>query len=129
VDILAHPSIGGFVSHCGWNSTLESIWFDVPIATWPLYAEQQFNAFLMIVEFGLAIEIQMNYRKEFNMDGCEIVSAEEIEKGIRCLMEIDIKKREKLKEISEKSRKALMKDGSSYTWLDRVIQDMIDNMP
>jgi hypothetical protein len=71
----------------------------------------------------------MNYRKEFNMDACEIVSAEEIEKGIRCLMEIDIKKKEKLKEISEKSRKALMKDGSSYTWLDRVVQDMIDNMP
>ncbi|KAJ6991894.1 anthocyanidin 3-O-glucosyltransferase 6 isoform X2 [Populus alba x Populus x berolinensis] len=125
VDILAHPSIGGFVSHCGWNSTLESIWFDVPMATWPLYAEQQFNAFLMIVEFRLAIEIQVNYR----MDDCEIVRAGEIEKGIRGLMEFDIKKREKLKEISENSRKALMKDGSSSTWLDRVIQDMIDNMP
>jgi hypothetical protein len=124
VDILAHPSIGGFVSHCGWNSMLESIWFDVPIATWPLYAEQQFNAFLMIVEFGLAIEIQVNYR----MDDCEIVRAEEIEKRIRGLMEFDIKKREKLKEISENSRKALMKDGSSYTWLGRLIQDMIDNM-
>jgi hypothetical protein len=103
---------------------LESIWFDVPIATWPLYAEQQFNAFLMIVEFGLAIEIQVNYR----MDDCEIVRAEEIEKRIRGLMEFDIKKREKLKEISENSRKALMKDGSSYTWLGRLIQDMIDNM-
>ncbi|KAG6770979.1 hypothetical protein POTOM_022322 [Populus tomentosa] len=125
LDILAHPSIGGFVSHCGWNSTLESIWFDVPMATWPLYAEQQFNAFLMIVEFRLAIEIQVNYR----MDDCEIVRAGEIEKGIRGLMEFDIKKREKLKEISETSRKALMKDGSSSTWLDRVIQDMIDNMP
>ncbi|KAJ6912236.1 anthocyanidin 3-O-glucosyltransferase 6 isoform X2 [Populus alba x Populus x berolinensis] len=125
VDILGHPSIGGFVSHCGWNSTLESIWFDVPMATWPMYAEQQFNAFLMIVEFGLAIEIQVNYR----MDDCEVVRAAEIEKGIRGLMEFDIKKREKLKEISEKSRKALMKDGSSSTWLDRVIQDMIDNMP
>ncbi|XP_011002417.1 PREDICTED: anthocyanidin 3-O-glucosyltransferase 2-like, partial [Populus euphratica] len=124
VDILAHPSIGGFVSHCGWNSTLESIWFDVPIATWPLYAEQQFNAFLMIVEFGLATEIQMNYR----MDACQIVRAEEIEKGIRGLMEIDLKKREKLKEISESSRKALMNDGSSYTWLGHLIQDMIDNI-
>ncbi|KAJ6912238.1 hypothetical protein NC651_014812 [Populus alba x Populus x berolinensis] len=61
--------------------------------------------------------------------GHRFLWAEEIEKGVRCLMEIDIKKKEKLKELSEKSRKALMKDGSSSTWLDRVIQDMIDNMP
>ncbi|XVF71126.1 hypothetical protein PTKIN_Ptkin12aG0010700 [Pterospermum kingtungense] len=40
VAILSHHAIGGFVSHCGWNSMLESIWFGVPITTWPLYAEQ-----------------------------------------------------------------------------------------
>ena len=38
-QVLAHQATGGFVSHCGWNSTLESIYFGVPIATWPLYAE------------------------------------------------------------------------------------------
>ncbi|CAK7345192.1 unnamed protein product [Dovyalis caffra] len=128
VDILAHPSVRGFVSHCGWNSILESIWFGVPIATWPIFAEQQFNAFQMIVEFGLAEEIRMNNRKEFNMDDFEIVNAEDIEKGIKCLMELDNDKRGKLKEMSEKSRKALMNGGSSYTWLGHLTQDMIDNM-
>ncbi|XP_039172478.1 putative UDP-glucose flavonoid 3-O-glucosyltransferase 3 [Eucalyptus grandis] len=59
---LAHPAIGVFISHCGWNSTLESIWFGVVVATWPLYAEQQFNAFELVVEPGLAVEIKMDYR-------------------------------------------------------------------
>ncbi|CAK7345164.1 unnamed protein product [Dovyalis caffra] len=131
IDILSHSCIGGFVSHCGWNSVLESIWFDVPIATIPLYAEHQLSAFQMIVELGLAVEIKMDYRLDFfNTEGNEsVITAKEIERGIRCLMEFDPEKRKKLKEMSEKSRKAWMSGGSSYTWLNRLIQDMIDDMP
>ncbi|XP_034899068.1 anthocyanidin 3-O-glucosyltransferase 2-like [Populus alba] len=129
-DILAHPSVGGFVSHCGWNSILESIWFGVPIAAWPLYAEQQLNAFQMIVELGLGVEIKMDYRREFISDGKEdVISAGEIERGVRCLMELCDEKREKLKEMSRKSRKALENGGSSFTWLGRFIQDMADHLP
>ncbi|KAJ6426148.1 hypothetical protein OIU84_026683 [Salix udensis] len=131
IDILGHPSVGGFVSHCGWNSVLESIWFGVPIATWPLYAEQQFNAFTLIVEMGLGVEIKMDYRSEFHLDGDEnnIVSAGEIERGVRCLMELDNGKRERLKEMSGKSRKALESGGTSSTWLGRFIQDVVGHQP
>ncbi|KAI5339873.1 hypothetical protein L3X38_019146 [Prunus dulcis] len=60
VAILAHPTIGGFVSHCEWNSMLESLWYGVPIAMWP-------------------------------MKGSEVVvSAEEIGRGIREVMEKDM---------------------------------------
>ncbi|KAJ6753661.1 GLYCOSYLTRANSFERASE [Salix purpurea] len=130
VDILGHPSVGGFVSHCGWNSILESVWFGVPIATWPLFAEQQFNAFQIVVEMGLGVEIKMDYRKEFNSDGNDdIVGAGEIERGVRCLMELDNEKRERLKEMSGKSRKALESGGTSSTWLGRFIQDVVDRQP
>ncbi|CAK7345180.1 unnamed protein product [Dovyalis caffra] len=64
VDVLAHPSVGGFVSHCGWNSILESIWFGVPVAAWPLHGDEQFNAFQIIIELELGVEIKMDYRKE-----------------------------------------------------------------
>ncbi|KAF2305934.1 hypothetical protein GH714_008988 [Hevea brasiliensis] len=107
VAILAHAAIGGFVSHCGWNSILESIWFGVPIATWPMYAEQQFNAFLMVTELGLGVEIKMDYRRESEI----IVSAQDIERGIRCVMEHDSEIRKRVKEMSENSKKALKDDG------------------
>ncbi|XP_021907433.1 anthocyanidin 3-O-glucosyltransferase 2-like [Carica papaya] len=130
VAVLAHPSIGGFVTHCGWNSILESVWFGVPMAAWPLYAEQQFNAFHMVVELGLAVEIKMDYRKDYAILGLqeERVSAEVIEKGIRCLMEEDNDARKKVKEMSEISRKALMDGGSSHAVLGQFIEDVMNNI-
>ena len=56
-EVLGHKAIGGFVSHCGWNSILESLWFGVPIVTWPIYAEQQINAFQMARDLGLGVEL------------------------------------------------------------------------
>ncbi|KAI3412348.1 UDPGT domain-containing protein [Psidium guajava] len=54
-EILAHKSVGGFVSHCGWNSTLESIVNGVPMVAWPLYAEQGMNAAMLVEKLGMAV--------------------------------------------------------------------------
>ncbi|RCU28216.1 hypothetical protein DVA69_17590, partial [Acinetobacter baumannii] len=55
VDILSHPSIGGFWSHCGWNSSLESMTNGVPMMVWPRYAEQRMNATMLTEELGVAV--------------------------------------------------------------------------
>lgn len=127
--VLSHPAVGGFVSHCGWNSLLESVWCGVPIATWPLYAEQQINAFWAIKELGIAAEIRMDYK--FGGLGSNeednIVTAEEIRNGIMEIMSNgDI--REKVKEMKEMSRKAVMEGGSSYTALSTVMKAVIDTI-
>ncbi|KAF8041583.1 hypothetical protein BT93_A0239 [Corymbia citriodora subsp. variegata] len=128
--VLAHPAIGGFVSHCGWNSTLESIWFGMAVAAWPLYAEQQFNAFELVVELGLAVEIKMDYRKDFRTESEFVVTAEEIEGGIKKLIEeVGSERRKKVKEVSEKSQKAVVEGGSSYLSLGRLVDDILNNMP
>lgn len=68
---------------------LENLWFGVPTATWPLYAEQQMNAFEMVVELGLTVEIKMDYRRQFGFPHNMLVKAGELERGIRPLMEQD----------------------------------------
>ncbi|XP_009790790.1 anthocyanidin 3-O-glucosyltransferase 6-like [Nicotiana sylvestris] len=131
VTVLSHPAVGGFVSHCGWNSVLESVCCGVPIAAWPLYAEQQMNAFLLVKELGLAVEIRMDYVKDFEGKiPVDIVTAEEIEGAIKKLMadgeENEVRK--KVKEMQEKSRVAMKEGGSSYTSLRLLIEDFISNI-
>ncbi|XP_020547375.1 UDP-glycosyltransferase 71E1-like, partial [Sesamum indicum] len=98
--VLSHPTVGGFVSHCGWNSVLESVWCGVPMAVWPLSAEQQANAFLLVKEFEMAVEIKMDYKKNANV----IVGRETIEKAIRQLMDPENEIRVKVRALKEKSR-------------------------
>ncbi|RXH98683.1 hypothetical protein DVH24_011008 [Malus domestica] len=119
-QILAHQSIGGFTSHCGWNSIFESLWYGVPIATWPIYAEQQMNAFEMVKELRLAIEIRLDYR-----EGSDLVMGEEVDISIKRLMNGGDVVRGRVKEMREKSRIALMENGSSYQALGVLIRNLV----
>ena len=125
VEVLAHEAVGGFVSHCGWNSILESLWHGVPIAAWPIYAEQQINAFRLVKELELAVELKMDYRLE---DSDKIVMSDEIEKAIRRLMDAENPIRKRIKEMSEMSRKAGMEGGgSSVISIGKLIEDVMIN--
>ncbi|XP_074294339.1 anthocyanidin 3-O-glucosyltransferase 2-like [Silene latifolia] len=130
VAVLANQAIGGFVSHCGWNSILESIWFGVPLATWPIYSEQQLNAFTLVKELGLAVEIKVDFRWDFmKQKGNYLVKAEEVEDGVRKLMSMDDEMKRKVREMSEKSRKVLQTDkGYSRDSLIRFIAEIDENV-
>lgn len=126
VEILAHKAVGSFVSHCGWNSIVESLWFGVPIVTWPMYAEQQLNAFMMVKELKLAVEMKLDYRVLVD----ELVSANEIETAIRCVMNKDDNLvRKRVIDVSQMVQKATMNGGSSYTATAKIIQDVTGIKP
>ncbi|XP_073129153.1 anthocyanidin 3-O-glucosyltransferase 2-like [Henckelia pumila] len=125
--VLSHPAVGGFVSHCGWNSTLESVWCGVPVATFPLLAEQQLNAFQLVKELGMAEAIRVDYNKD-SVGEEEIVGSEEIEAAIRRLMAVDGSSgvREKVRNMQKESRLCLKEGGSSYNAQISFLEDLVD---
>ncbi|XP_027118165.1 anthocyanidin 5,3-O-glucosyltransferase-like [Coffea arabica] len=80
VDVLNHGSVGGYVTHCGWNSVLEAVCAGVPIVGWPLYAEQRLNRLFLVEEMKLALPMDESTEGGF-------VKAAEIEKRVRGLMD------------------------------------------
>ncbi|CAK9165799.1 unnamed protein product [Ilex paraguariensis] len=64
-QILSHGSTGGFLTHCGWNSTLESVVSGIPLIAWPLYAEQKMNAVMLTDDMKVAL------RPKIDENGCD----------------------------------------------------------
>ncbi|KAF8044100.1 hypothetical protein BT93_A2165 [Corymbia citriodora subsp. variegata] len=108
VEVLSHPSVGGFVTHCGWNSVLEAVCAGVPMLAWPLYAEQGHNKVVLVQEMRIALPV------DESEDGW--VSSEEVEKRVRELMESDEGKmvRERVLVVKEEAKAALSPGGSSW---------------
>ncbi|KAK4412931.1 Zeatin O-glucosyltransferase [Sesamum alatum] len=117
LEILGHPSTGGFISHCGWNSCIESISMGVPIAAWPMHSDQPRNAVLITKVLRIGVEIKDWNRRD------EVVSSREVEKGVRRLMASaegdEIRKR--AQELGDAVRKSVMKGGVSNMEMDDFI--------
>ncbi|KAH7849671.1 hypothetical protein Vadar_021255 [Vaccinium darrowii] len=62
--VLAHSSIGGFLTHCGWNSTLESISSEVPMLCWPFFGDQQTNCWYCCGRWGIGMEINNDVKRD-----------------------------------------------------------------
>ncbi|XP_054795550.1 7-deoxyloganetin glucosyltransferase-like [Prosopis cineraria] len=103
--VLGHGSVGGFLSHCGWNSMLESISEGVPLVCWPFFAEQQMNCFYACKRWGIGLEMEEG-----------VVKREKVERLVRELMEGERgkKMREKALEWKLRAQAATLPGGSSY---------------
>ncbi|XP_028786425.1 UDP-glycosyltransferase 88F5-like [Neltuma alba] len=114
--ILRHESVGGFVTHCGWNSVLEAVSYGVPMVAWPLYAEQNLNSVIMVKEMKVAIPI---ISEEAARDGSKLglVVAEEVERRVKELMEFEEGKilRQRSLEMKARAIAAWSSGGSSST--------------
>ncbi|XP_028777125.1 UDP-glycosyltransferase 73C5-like [Neltuma alba] len=130
VLILSHPAIGGFITHCGWNSTLEAICGGVPMVTWPLFGDQFCNEKLVVqilqVAVSVGVESPMIWGEE-NKIGV-LVKKEDIEKAIDKLMdetEEGEERRRRARKLAEMAKNAVEEGGSSYSNVDLLIQDIM----
>jgi hydroquinone glucosyltransferase len=115
IQVLSHGSTGGFLTHCGWNSTLESIVHGVPLIAWPLYAEQKTNAVLLSAGLKVALRPEV--------DGNGLVGREEIAKVVKDLMqgEEGATIRNRMKDLKEAAAKAVSEEGSSTKSLHELV--------
>ena len=121
--ILDHEAVGGFVTHCGWNSTLEGVSAGLPMVTWPVSAEQFFNEKFVtqILRIGVAVGAQQWAR--FVGDS---IKSEAIEKAvIRIMVGVEAEEiRSRARELGKKAKKAVEEGGSSYSDLNSLIGEL-----
>ncbi|CAO2178368.1 unnamed protein product [Urochloa humidicola] len=118
VDVLEHPATGAFVTHCGWNSTLEAIVAGVPTLCWPLGAEQKMNKVFMTEDMGIGVELE-GYNTGF-------VVAEEIEAKVKLVLESEEGKelRERAAGLKKEAAEALEDGGSSRVAFLQFLSDV-----
>ncbi|XP_020182253.1 hydroquinone glucosyltransferase-like [Aegilops tauschii subsp. strangulata] len=115
VRVLAHPATAGFMSHCGWNSTLESLASGVPMITWPLYAEQKMNAAILTELTGVALRPAVSREDGF-------VANDEVAAAVRELMEGEKGRavRQQARRLQEVAARARSPEGPSWRALAKV---------
>ncbi|GLT55567.1 hypothetical protein SLA2020_286780 [Shorea laevis] len=79
LDVLAHKAIGCFMTHCGWNSTLEALSLGVPMVAMPQWTDQPTNAKFIVDVWNVGIRIKLDEKG--------IATKEEIELCIREVIE------------------------------------------
>jgi hydroquinone glucosyltransferase len=121
VRVLSHPATAAFVSHCGWNSTMESVSCGVPMIAWPLYAEQRMNAVVLEGSVGMALRVRPRAR-DAGGDGV-VVSRRKIADAVRELMEGQEKGRavrRQAGDMQQAAAHAWAPEGSSRRTLEEV---------
>ncbi|GFZ14627.1 UDP-glucosyl transferase 72E1 [Actinidia rufa] len=111
-QILAHPSTGGFLSHCGWSSIMEGIEYGVPIIAIPMHLDQPLNARL-VEEVGVGLEVERDGNGRLDREEIARV-VKEVVRGKRGEI-----MRRKAKKLGEETREKGEED------MDGVVEELV----
>ncbi|KAJ4833528.1 hypothetical protein Tsubulata_030063 [Turnera subulata] len=123
MQVLAHRSIGCFVTHCGWNSTIEALGLGVPMVAMPQWTDQPTNAKFVADVWGVGVRVKVD-------GNGTIVTNEEIERCLREVMvegERGIEIRQNSGKWKELARKAVDGGGSSEKNIEDFVGELMSN--
>lgn len=113
-EVLAHPAVGCFLTHAGWNSTLESIAAGVPMICWPFFSDQQTNSRFVSAAWKVGVDMK---------DVCDRKVVEEM---VREVMEGEEGEevRTTARRMAEEARRSVEEGGPSYEEFLGLIQQI-----
>ncbi|KAF7816159.1 UDP-glycosyltransferase 87A2-like [Senna tora] len=124
--VLCHSSIGGFLSHCGWNSVVEATFAGVPVLTFPIFFDQTPNSKQIVEDW------KVGWRGKAGVGPKSVVTREEIAGLVNKFMNSESNEgeelRERAKEVEKVSRRAIAEGGSSVNNLNAFVQDVLQRI-
>ncbi|EEF43643.1 UDP-glucosyltransferase, putative [Ricinus communis] len=123
VLILDHEAVGGFVTHCGWNSILEGVSAGLPMVTWPICGDQFFNE--KLITDVLRIGVGVGAKKWVTLVG-DYIESTKIKEAVREVMmgEKAREIRRRATKFGEMARSAIEEGASSFNDLGALIQEL-----
>ncbi|XP_045796201.1 soyasapogenol B glucuronide galactosyltransferase-like [Trifolium pratense] len=126
--ILDHPATGGIVTHCGWNSILESMNSRLPMITWPMFAEQFYNEKLLVDVLKIGVSVGSKVNKFWLNIGDEVVvQRDDIVKAVEILMgngEEGKAMRMRARKLGDAANRTIEEGGQSYNNLIQLIDEL-----
>ncbi|XP_004298222.1 PREDICTED: crocetin glucosyltransferase, chloroplastic-like [Fragaria vesca subsp. vesca] len=115
VEVLSNPSLGCFVTHCGWNSSMESLVSGVPVVAFPQWTDQCTNAKLIEETWKTGIRVAPNEEG--------VVVDEELTRCLELVMGGE-ELRRNAKKWKELAREAVSEGGSSDKNLKAFLEEI-----
>lgn len=116
IQVLSHPAVGGFLTHCGWNSILESIWCCKPMICFPLVTDQFTNRKLVVNDWKIGI----------NLCDKERITKEEVADKVNLLMSSKTLEYMSgtIKQLRKMLENAVSPEGSSARNLNEFVENV-----
>ncbi|KAH7293154.1 hypothetical protein KP509_28G014200 [Ceratopteris richardii] len=113
LEVLSHSSIGGFLTHCGWNSSLESMCRGVPMIGMPIFGEQKLNLLCLEDRWNVCVAME-----------AENICRSKVQRTVSAFFEGAVvqKLRGNAEKVRDAATAAMAMDGSSSVNIMRALQ-------